>query len=59
MVFVFRDQDRDGRLVREEWAAGDPNQIAAFKLRDVNKEWRGDYAKEAIGFGRRGGGAVA
>ena len=31
VVFVLRDKNQDGRLTQEEWAAGDRNQIAAFK----------------------------
>ena len=58
VVFVFRDKNRDGRLTQEEWAASDPNQITAFKLRDANEDGAVTM-EEAIGFGRRGGGAVA
>ena len=58
VVFVFRDKNRDGRLNEKEWAAGDRNQIAAFKLRDANEDGAVTM-EEAIVFGRRGGGAVA
>ena len=58
VVFVSRDKNRDGRLIQEEWAAGDRNQIAAFKLRDANEDGAVTM-EEAIMYGRRGGGAVA
>jgi Ca2+-binding EF-hand superfamily protein len=58
VVFVFCDKNRDGRLTQKEWAAGDRNQIAAFKLRDANEDGAVTM-EEAIVFGRRGGGAVA
>jgi len=58
VVFVFRDKNRDGRLNEKEWAAGDRNQIAAFKLRDANEDGAVTL-EEAIVFGRRGGGGVA
>ena len=58
MVFAARDRTRDGRLTQAEWAAGDRNQIAAFKERDRNEDGV-VIIEEALIYGRRGGGAVA
>jgi len=57
VVFASRDKNRDGRLTQKEWAAGDRDQIAAFKLRDTNEDGVVTL-EEAILFGRRGGGGV-
>ena len=58
MVFAARDKNRDGRLTQAEWAAGDRNQITAFKERDGNED---GYVtvEEAIVYGRRGGGGLS
>ena len=53
----FVTRTRTVALTQEEWAAGDRNQIAAFKLRDANEDGAVTM-EEAIVFGRRGGGAV-
>ncbi|MFL6514461.1 MAG: EF-hand domain-containing protein [Chthoniobacterales bacterium] len=53
-IFDSRDANHDGRMTEQEWTAGDPGRLPAFKKRDTNKD--GIVTKEeAVNYARTHG----
>jgi Ca2+-binding EF-hand superfamily protein len=58
LVFTARDKNHDDRLTLQEWTRGEQSKVAAFRLRDTNRDGFVTL-EEAIIYGRQGGAALS